>query len=86
MGGYKGDEDEGIRELSLAADHARYLAPFASILVAFEDIRRNNSDAARKKLEQLHEQFPHNPLFVEEINKLGRTSARASSGRNQQGN
>jgi hypothetical protein len=86
MGGYKGDEDEGIRELSLAADHARYLAPFASILVAFEDIRRNNSDAARKKLEQLHEQFPHNPLFVEEMNKLGRTSARAAGGRSQQGN
>jgi hypothetical protein len=86
MGGYKGDEEEGIRELSLAADHARYLAPFARILVAFEDIRRNNSDAARKNLEQLHQQFPHNPLFVEEMNKLGRTSARAASGRVQQGN
>ncbi len=82
MGGYKGDEDEGIRELALAADHARYLAPFARILVAFEDIRRNNADAARKNLEQLHQQFPHNPLFVEEISKLGRTSARL----NQQGN
>lgn len=82
MGGYKGDEDEGIRELSLAAEHARYLAPFARILVAFEDIRRNNADAARKSLEQLHQQFPHNPLFMDEITKLGRTSARLS----QQGN
>ena len=85
MGGYKGDEDEGIRELSLAAEHARYLAPFARILVAFEDIRRNNTDSARKSLEQLHQQFPHNPLFAEEISKLGRTSARLSN-RISQGN
>jgi hypothetical protein len=29
-------------------------------------------------LEQLHKQFPNNPLFVEELNKVGRTSARLS--------
>lgn len=75
MGGYKGDEQEGIKELALAADRARYLAPFARILVAFEDVRKNNTAEARRKLEQLHQQFPDNHLFVEEINKLGRTSA-----------
>jgi tetratricopeptide (TPR) repeat protein len=75
MGGYKGDEQEGMRELALAADHARYLAPFARILVAFEDVRKNNPAEARKKLEDLHQQFPNNPLFVEELGKLNRTSA-----------
>ena len=82
MGGYKGDEQEGMKELALAADHARYLAPFARILVAFEDVRRNNPAEARRKLEDLHQQFPNNPLFVEELTKLGRTSARL----NVQGN
>lgn len=76
MGGYKGDEQEGMRELALAADHARYLAPFARILVAFEEVRKNNPTEARKKLEGLHQQFPNNPLFVEEIGKLDHTSAR----------
>ena len=75
MGGYKGDELEGIHELSLAADHARYLAPFAQLLVAFEDLRTKNPDDARKKLEQLHQQFPNNPLFGEELGKMHRTSA-----------
>jgi hypothetical protein len=75
MGGFKGDEQEGIKELALAADRARYLAPFARILVAFEDVRRNNSADARKRLEDLHRQFPNNHLFIEELNKLGRTSA-----------
>jgi hypothetical protein len=80
MGGYKGDETEGVKELSLAADHARYLAPFARILVAFEDVRRNNTTEARKRLEDLHQQFPNNPLFMEELNKLNRTSAQLNQG------
>jgi hypothetical protein len=75
MGGYKGDEQEGMKELALAADHARYLAPFARILVAFEDVRRNNPAEARRKLEDLHQQFPNNHLFLEELGKLNHTSA-----------
>ncbi len=82
MGGYKGDEQEGMRELALAADHARYLAPFARILVAFEDVRKNDPASARKKLEALHNEFPDNPLFLEELGKLDHTSARL----NRQGN
>jgi hypothetical protein len=76
LGGIKGDEQEGMKELALAADHARYLAPFARILVAFEDVRRNNPVEARKKLEDLHQQFPNNPLFSQELAKLERQSAR----------
>lgn len=75
MGGYKGDEQEGMKELALAAERARYLAPFAKLLVAFEDVRKNNPAEARRNLEQLHKQFPNNPLFADELNKLGRTSA-----------
>lgn len=76
LGGIKGDELEGMKELSLAADRARYLAPFARILVAFEDVRRNNPAEARKKLELLHQQFPNNPMFQEELTKLDHASAR----------
>lgn len=75
LGGIKGDEQEGMKELAMAAEHARYLAPFARILVAFEDVRRNNPGEARKKLEDLHQQFPNNPLFLEELAKLNRASA-----------
>lgn len=78
LGGFKGDEQEGMKELSLAADHARYLAPFARILVAFDDLRRNNPVEARRKLEDLHQQFPGNHLFLEELAKLNHTSAQLS--------
>jgi hypothetical protein len=75
MGGLKGDETEGVKELTLAADHAHYLAPFARLLVVFEDVRFKNTDDARRKLEALHQQFPNNHLFQDELDKLGRTSA-----------
>jgi hypothetical protein len=75
LGGLKGDEGEGVKELTLAADHAHYLAPFARLLVVFEDVRFKNPADARRRLEDLHQQFPNNHLFIEELNKLGRTSA-----------
>ena len=75
LGGLKGDEGEGVKELTLAADHAHYLAPFARLLVVFEDVRFKNTDDARRKLEALHQQFPNNHLFQDELDKLGRTSA-----------
>jgi hypothetical protein len=70
LGGFKGDQEQGIRELTLVADHGRYLKPFAEILLAFDDLRHKNIAEARKKLEWLHSHFPNNPLFLQEIAKL----------------
>lgn len=76
LGGLKGDQEEGIKELTLVADRGRYLAPFARILLAFDDLRHKNKTEARKKLEWLHEHFPNNPLFPQEIAKLDHAPAR----------
>jgi len=54
LGGLKGDQDEGLKELLMADQHGRYLAPFARILLAFNDLRHKNKVEARKKLEWLH--------------------------------
>jgi hypothetical protein len=70
LGGLKGDQEEGVRELTLVADRGRFLLPFARILLAFDDMRHKNKAEARKKLEWLHAQFPGNPLFQQEIAKL----------------
>ncbi|HWZ45588.1 MAG TPA: hypothetical protein VNW97_19090 [Candidatus Saccharimonadales bacterium] len=69
LGGIKGDQEQGLKELSLAARHGRYLAPYAQILLAFDDLRHKNKAEARKKFEALHKEFPANPRFVEEIAK-----------------
>jgi hypothetical protein len=74
LGGLKGDQEQGVKELTLVAERGRYLAPFARILLAFNDLRLKNKSAARQKLASLHDQFPSNPLFAQEIAKLDNRS------------
>ncbi|HEY6348668.1 MAG TPA: hypothetical protein VI636_04585 [Candidatus Angelobacter sp.] len=74
IGGFKGDQAEGLKELTMAADKGRYLAPFARILLAFDDLRHQNRSEARKKFVWLHDQFPKNPLFSQEMAKCDRPS------------
>jgi len=71
LGGLKGDQAEGVHDLTLAAEHGHYLKPFAKILLAFDDLRHKNKAAARARLAELHSQFPNNPLFTQELAKLG---------------
>jgi hypothetical protein len=75
IGGYKGDQEQGVKELTLVSERGRYLAPFARILLAFDDLRHQNRSEARKKLVALRDQFPANPLFREEIAKVDGTAA-----------
>jgi hypothetical protein len=70
LGGLKGNQEEGVKELNLVAERGRFLLPFARILLAFDDLRHKNRAEARKKLEWLHDHFPNNPLFLQEIAKL----------------
>lgn len=77
LGGFKGDQEQGIKELTLVAEHGRYLAPFARILLAFDDLRHKDNAAARKKLVWLSAQFPNNGHFAEEMNKLDHPSSGA---------
>lgn len=75
-GGLKGDRDQGVKELSLAAAHAEYMAPFARLLLAYDDLRRNNKIEAQKKFAALHQEFPDNPMFLQETAKLDSPSVR----------
>jgi hypothetical protein len=70
IGGIKGDQAEGLKELTLAAEKGHYLAPFARILLAFDDLRHKNRVEARKIFASLHDQFPGNPLFPQEMAKI----------------
>lgn len=75
LGGFKGDQAEGVHDLTLAAEHGHYLKPFAKILLAFDDLRHKNKVAARARLAELHTQFPNNPLFTQEMAKLEHSNA-----------
>ncbi|HMF89657.1 MAG TPA: hypothetical protein VKL40_03365 [Candidatus Angelobacter sp.] len=75
LGGLKGDQEEGLKELRKAADHGHYLKPFATILLAFDDLRHKDRVEARKKLTWLSQQFPNNSHFPEEMAKLDHPAA-----------
>jgi len=70
LGGVAGDKQEGIKELKLVADRGHYLAPFADILLAIAYVRDHDKQYARQLLAQLHDEFPANPLFPQEMARL----------------
>jgi hypothetical protein len=70
LGGISGDKETGISELRLTAEQGQYLAPFARILLAIAYVRDKNRARARELLVSLSEQFPENPLFAREIDRL----------------
>ena len=73
LGGISGDKKAGIAELQVTAEHGRYLAPFARILLAIAYVREKDKPRARELLASLHEDFPDNPLFPLEIARLDST-------------
>lgn len=70
LGGISGDKQEGVKELKLVAERGHYLAPFADVLLAIAYVRDHDKQHARELLAQLHEEFPANPLFPQEIARL----------------
>ena len=72
LGGYEGDKKTGIDQLRLAAEHGRFFAPFARMLLAVAYLRDKDTRHARELLSGLHEQFPANPLFAREMARLER--------------
>jgi hypothetical protein len=72
VGGYEGDKKTGVNELKLAAQHGRFFAPFARMLLAVTYLRDKDPNHARELLSGLRDQFPANPLFAREIARLER--------------
>jgi len=70
LGGVGGDKSAGVAELQITAQHGRYLAPFARILLAIAYVREKDKPQARAILVSLRDEFPQNPLFARQIIRL----------------
>ncbi len=68
--GAQTDAAAGVRELQLAAAHGHYLAPFARLLLAVADLRQKNYSGARDLLSGLSLEFPANPLYRREYQRI----------------
>jgi hypothetical protein len=67
FGGVHGDRMKGIDLMQSAADHGRYLSPFAKIMLALAYEREHQPEKARVLLQELSAQFPANPIFAREL-------------------
>jgi hypothetical protein len=72
FGGIHGDRQRGMEQMQVAAEHGRYLAPFAKILLALACEREHEMAHARQLLTDLAAEFPANPLFARELGLLQR--------------
>jgi hypothetical protein len=70
LAGYEGDKDAGVKELQVAAERGRYLAPFARILLCVAYLRDDDRQKARTLLAALRNDFPQNDLFARELLRL----------------
>ena len=70
LGGGVADRATGLAKLRLTAEKGRYLLPFARLLLAVAALRDHNTAFARDTLQELAREFPHNPLYVQELARL----------------
>ena len=70
MTGSRTDREKGIEQLRLTAAHGHYLEPFAKLLLAVAALREKNSSQAQSLLQELHDRFPENPLYLRELSRL----------------
>jgi len=60
----------GVEKLKVVAEKGRYLAPFARLLLAVAALRDNDANRARDLLAGLARDYPHNPLYREELTRI----------------
>jgi hypothetical protein len=59
-----------MERLQLTAEKGHYLCPFARLLLAVAALRDKHRDRAKRLLEGLAEEFPHNLLYKRELSRL----------------
>jgi tetratricopeptide (TPR) repeat protein len=71
----EGDKQRGVQNLELVAREGRYLGPLAKIFLGIIDLREKKPQEARELLAELVRDYPRNPLYRRELEKLDHRSA-----------
>jgi len=77
LSGAQTDRATGIRKLQLTAEKGHYLAPFARLLLGVAALRDNDTKTASHILTDLSREYPHNPLYRQELARLDSDAARS---------
>ncbi len=70
FGGVSGDKDRGLEQLQKASQDGDHLRPLAKTLLALAALREKRPDLAREQWKELAAEFPENPIFAHELQRL----------------
>jgi hypothetical protein len=70
LGGAQTSREVGLEKCAITAQKGHYFKPYAELLLAIADLRDNNREGAKQKLEWLSSQYPGNHLYREELERL----------------
>ena len=70
LGGAETDKDTGLQKLRVTAEKGHYLRSYARLLLAVAALRDHDKPNARALLAGLAQQYPHNPLYGEELARV----------------
>lgn len=65
-----GNKQRGIQNLETVARDGHYLKPLAKVFLGIIDLREKKPDEARRLLAELAHDYPRNPLYRKELDKL----------------
>ena len=65
-----GDKKRGVQNLELVAREGHYLKPLAKVFLGIIDLREKKPQEARNLLADLARDYPGNPLYRKELDKL----------------
>lgn len=68
--GAQTDRQAGLEKLRVTAEKGHYLAPYARLLLAVAALRDHHPTQAKQLLSDLAQQFPENPLYKEELDRI----------------
>jgi hypothetical protein len=70
MAGAGTNKSEGVRLITLTAEHGHYLAPFARLMLAVGELRDGHIQQGKAILIGLSREFPQNTLYQRQIARL----------------
>jgi hypothetical protein len=70
-----GDKQRGVQNLELVAREGRYFQPLAKVFLGIIALREKKPQEARGLLAELVRDYPRNPLYRKELDKLERKLA-----------
>ncbi len=70
-----GDKQRGIRNLQMVAREGRYFSPLAKVFLGIIALREKKPQEARRLLAELVRDYPRNPLYRKELDKVERKLA-----------